>query len=97
MQFNVFSQKTHSLPNTIVQQQNSSHMYSLNFTTRIAKPSLHHHEQQGAGGADDSEEPAEEETGAVFLKPILMHAEYQHTGNKEQSQKEGKHRGGEQG
>ena len=60
-------------------------------------PSLHYHEQQGAGGADDGEEPAEEETGAVFLKPILMHAEYQHAGNKEQSQKEGKHRGGEQG
>ena len=58
-------------------------------------PSLQHHESQSAGGADDGEEPAEEETGVVFLKPILMHAEYQHAGNTKQSQEKGKHRGGE--
>ena len=55
-----------------------------------------HHEQQGAGDADDGQNPAEEEMGTVFLKPILVHAEKQQAGNKEQRQEEGKHRGGEQ-
>lgn len=33
--------------------------------------------------------------GTALLKPILVHAEKQQAGNKEQCQEEGKHGGGE--
>ena len=35
-----------------------------------------------------------EKMEAAFLKPLLVHAEKQLTGNNEQCQEEGKHRGG---
>ena len=62
-------------------------------TPKEEAPSQQHHEQQRTSSAKDGEAPAVEKMVAAFLKPLLEHAEKQHTGNNEQCQEEGKHRG----